>query len=457
MSTPGTLADVIAGDYCVGCGACSFAAGAEAVPMRFDSLGRHIAAPGADPPPVAAVCPFSGQGPDEDAIAARLYPDLPVHPEIGRHALTAAGWVEGGDFRAAGSSGGLTSWVAARLVETGAVDAVLHVVPVDEPAPDEPLFAYAVSGTPDAVRAGAKSRYHSVEMSQVLRFVADGPEQRYALVGVPCFVKAVRLLQQRDAVLARRIAFTIALFCGHLKSRAFAELLAWQAGIAPPALAAIDFRHKLPDRPASRYAFAAAGRAGQSVVRPMSETLGGDWGEGQFKLNACDYCDDVVGETADIAIGDAWLPGWVEDSRGTNVVIVRHPALVRLIEAGEASGALVLTGIDPDAVAQSQRAGLSHRRQGLAWRLHRKAERGEWAPPKRVPPSNDLPDNRRRIFAARLEIARESHAAFADARGAGDLDRYRRRMAPLLARYHALYRPGLKQRLGAKVRKLLGR
>ena len=32
-----------------------------------------------------------------------------------------------------------------------------------------------------------------------------------------------------------------------------------------------------------------------------------DWGMGIFKLGACDYCDDIVGETADISFGDAWL------------------------------------------------------------------------------------------------------------------------------------------------------
>ena len=36
---------------------------------------------------------------------------------------------------------------------------------------------------------------------------------------------------------------------------------------------------------------------------------------------ACEFCDDVVGETADMSVGDAWLPGYVSDWRGTSVVV----------------------------------------------------------------------------------------------------------------------------------------
>lgn len=39
---------------------------------------------------------------------------------------------------------------------------------------------------------------------------------------------------------------------------------------------------------------------------------------------ACDFCDDVFAETADIALGDAWLPEYVQDGNGTNVVVTRN-------------------------------------------------------------------------------------------------------------------------------------
>ncbi|MFM6343919.1 MAG: Coenzyme F420 hydrogenase/dehydrogenase, beta subunit C-terminal domain, partial [Dolichospermum sp.] len=83
-------------------------------------------------------------------------------------------------------------------------------------------FKYGVSSTIDQVMAGAKTRYYPVEMSQVLKIVREQPG-RYAIIGVPCFIKAVRLLMIEDEIFHERIKFCIGLICGHLKSTQFAK------------------------------------------------------------------------------------------------------------------------------------------------------------------------------------------------------------------------------------------
>src|SRR5206468_11182672 len=100
-------------------------------------------------------------------------------------------------FRPNGSSGGLTSWVAAELLRTGAVDGIAHVAPTDPAAGG--LFAYRISRSLDELSAGAKSRYYPVELSQVLREIRERPG-RYAIVGIPCFIKAINLLRRVDAL-----------------------------------------------------------------------------------------------------------------------------------------------------------------------------------------------------------------------------------------------------------------
>lgn len=454
MSQTATLlATVVEGGYCIGCGACAAVPGS---PLRiaFDGAGRlqaerdPAAPPDADAP-VLDVCPFSGHGPDEDAIAGARFADHAGAAHDGRvgfHLRTWAGHVATGGDRARGSSGGLTSWLLVRLLETDAVDAVVHVRP-DGRTPGEDgvrLFDYTISGDPDAVRAGAKSRYYPVELSSALARLQSEPG-RYAVVGVPCFVKAVHRLAAQEPVVAERVRYTVALVCGHLKSARFAEDLAWQAGFAPGTLTEADFRHKLPDRPASRYAARLAGRriadgAAEEVVLPMSEAEGGDWGQGAFKHRACDFCDDVLGETADVTFGDAWLPGYVEDPAGTNVVVARDPALATLLEAGANAGELVLEPIGADRVAASQDAGLRHRRDGLAYRLWRADAVGRWRPAKRVAPSRDhLRPRQRRIFELRVALMEESHRAFAAALALGDRSVYSERMRPLIAAYEKAY------------------
>ncbi|MBK8018945.1 MAG: Coenzyme F420 hydrogenase/dehydrogenase, beta subunit C-terminal domain [Betaproteobacteria bacterium] len=134
------------------------------------------------------------------------------------------------------SSGGLTTWLLEALLERGDIDGVVHVS-----ASDSPLFMYTVSTTRDGLGARGKSRYYAVEVSEVLNAVR-GNGRRYAFVGVPCFVKAARLIAEQDEQLGRQLVYFIGLVCGHLKSFAYAELMAWQQGVTPDKLERFDFR-----------------------------------------------------------------------------------------------------------------------------------------------------------------------------------------------------------------------
>jgi coenzyme F420 hydrogenase subunit beta len=438
---------VVAGGYCIGCGAC---AAVERSPfeMTLDERGRWQARLRADATPamlaapVLEVCPFSGRGPDEDDIARRRYATATPHPQLGFHRALYAGHVAEGEHRARGSSGGFTSWLLEELLTLDLVDAVLHVKPQTPTADDPLLFRYGASTTPAEVRAGAKSRYYPVELSGALRALREGPPRRYAVVGVPCFVKAVRRLALADDRVAERVAFAVALFCGHLKSARFAELLAMELDVPLGDLRAIDFRQKLAGRTANRYGVTVWSTDGAATTRPMSDVIGHNWGHGVLKYRACDYCDDVAGETADVAVGDAWLPRYSQDAAGTNVIVVRHPTVERLIENGRARGRLTLDELTPQDVVRSQRSGFRHRRDGLAYRLARDDARGIWRPVKRVHARADhLSRLSKELFRVRSRLADRSHDAFAEVRDrGGSLDPFRRRLAPLMRRHDAIAR-----------------
>jgi coenzyme F420 hydrogenase subunit beta len=335
--------------------------------------------------------------------------------------------------------------VLVELLRRGLIDAVVHVRPRTPGADDSRLFDFALSRTEDELRARAKSRYYPVEMSEALARVRSEPG-RYAFVGVPCYVKAIRRLAAADPAIGSRVAVTLALVCGHLKSTRFADSFAWQTGIEPGTLSEVDFRRKLPDRPANRYGVELHGRGPdgepREVVSPTDAFFGSNWGHGFFKYEACDYCDDVLGETADITVGDAWLPEYVEDSAGTNVVVVRTPELASVVEEGIADGRLALSELSPDRVAASQDAGLRHRREGLSYRLLLKDRAGAWRPRKRVPAREDhLAPRQRSIFAWRVRLARESHRAFARALAARDPGLFKREMTPLVRAHDLEYMP----------------
>ena len=439
MSTPrDLLAHVVERDLCIGCGACAaLPDSALRVAMGEDGRYRAELRDGADPDAEGAyteVCPFA-EGHDEDELA-RVFLDAPgaAHDDrIGTHLTVGAGHVPDGGFREAGSSGGMTSWFLHRLLEEDAVDAVLHVKP--GAGAGAPLFAFGVSGTADELRAGAKSRYYPVEMSGVLRHVREHPG-RYAVVGVPCFLKAVRLAQRQDPVLAERIRFCVGLVCGHLKSSRFAEALAWEQGVPPAELAGIDFRVKSDER-SDRYSVSVTGADGTTRTAPTSELSVTDWGMGFFKYPACEFCDDVLAETSDITFGDAWLPEFTGDPMGDNIVIARSAAARDVLERNRRQ--LRLTDLSAARAARSQDAGLRHRREGLAYRLARERAAGRPVPTKRVAPSADLPEKRRRIYDLRTDLIVAGDRAYARAREAGSFAVFLRGIAPDVARYRRAY------------------
>jgi coenzyme F420-reducing hydrogenase beta subunit len=410
-SDPAALAprDIVRSGLCIGCGACAAATPAR---MTLDRYGEYKpagrrAALGKRTAAFARACPFSPEAADEDALARRLFPDARHRdPRVGRFEAAYVGHVAKDGFRAAGSSGGMVSWAAAELLRRGDVDGVAHVAPCT----GERRFAYRISRTESELRAGARSRYYPVELSGVLATIRATPG-RYAVVGVPCFVKAVQLLRAADPLLAERIVATLGLFCGHMKSARMIESFAWQMQAEIQGVRRIEYRTKAPDRPANWYVAELELADGGIRRRHWWDMADGDWGAGFFQNAACDACDDVVAETADISFGDAWVEPYASDPGGTNVVVVRSAAMLRLIEAGRAAGLLRLDPVDADFVARTQAAGFRHRREGLAYRLtwRRRGIR----PRKRVPPgAAGLPLRRRLVYRMRGHIAASSRRVF---------------------------------------------
>lgn len=382
------------------------------------------------------LCPFSPQARDEDELARGQFPDAAnVDGRIGRFEAAYVGHVAESGFRAAGSSGGMVSWTAAELLRRGLVDGVAHVVAAD-PRSEGRLFRYRVSRTEQEVRDGARSRYYPIDLSAVLGEMRAIPG-RYAVVGIPCFIKAVNLLRAEDPLIRERIAFTLGLFCGHMKSARMVESFAWQMGAAPAAVEAIEYRVKDSERPANWYRAEVRLEDGSTRQRDWWHLVDGDWGSGFFQHSACNFCDDVVAETADISFGDAWVEPYSADGRGTNVVVVRSPLINELVLSGIDERRLEFRPVDADFVVRTQAAGFRQRREGLAYRLAWR--RRNVLPRKRVRPGvANLRLRRRLIYLTRYQISAWSHRVFWLARMLGAPALYLAWGRAALTIYHAL-------------------
>lgn len=442
------IEETVARGICIGCGACAVASRG-GVTVELGKLGMYSANVDAASPAqlraASRVCPFSDESPNEDDLRAPHpgSPALPQHAALGQYSMVAAGRRTDDGQLTKSSSGGLTSWFTDQLLSRGLVDGVIHVGRAGGP-----MFAYEVSESADTTSRTRKSRYYGTTMADVLEAVRTD-ERTFAIVGVPCFIRAARALCREDAVLARRLKFFVGLVCGHMKSHAYAESLAWQVGIEPRRLGDVDFRVKNPARGAPDYDFAARADGDPTYsVAPTNSLVGTSWGHGAFQPEACNFCDDVFAETADVAFGDAWLPEYSADWRGTNVVVSRNTVVDEIMRDGAAGGGILVQPLTPERAAKSQAGGLRHRRQGLAVRLHDDLAGGLSVPRKRVEPRiSHVGPNRRALIRLRRQISEDSHVLFAAAKERGDLSIYVRGMTAWRDRYSRLDRRSLRGRL----------
>ncbi len=381
---------VISNGFCIGCGGCAVS---DKSPFKItmDKYGQYQARLGKTTDAMEnqinyeKLCPFGDGAPNETELAKERFESIcNNNVEVGYYNGVFAGHVSEGSFRELGSSGGMGTWVLNELLEKDYVDYILHVKSETEIGDYNNLpFSYQISESLKDTKLGAKSRYYPIEMSEVLKKVRN-TAGRYAVIGLPCFIKSIRLLQKQDPILEERIKFCVGLVCGHLKSARYAESLAWQVNVDPSELQSIDFRVKDLTQPANRYSTYVKGYGKEKTV-PTNQLIGTDWGVGAFKYKACDFCDDVFAETADVVLGDAWLPEYVEDSQGTNIVLTRNSVLNALVENALTEGRLLLDKISIEQAIKSQDAGLRHRKVGIVHRLDLEKSVTKWVPNKREP------------------------------------------------------------------------
>lgn len=442
----GDLDAILTGGYDVGSGALSAVSASARTVLNDVGLyeTRFVGTPTAEErdrmQSVSAMS--SSKVGDESMIAAELFgaqPGIAYDPVVGHFHDLYVGFVAEGDYRRDGSSGGFGSWILSELLRTGDVDHVIHVAPTADGA--DVLFDFTVSSSPDDVAAGSKSRYYPVQLDGVLRTMREQPG-RYAVVGIPSVIFELRLLAAADAQIGERLAFTVGLVCGHQKSTKYAESFAWQCGIKPGDLRAFDFRVKVPEGRAWDYRMEMTGLIDGdevTIVKRQDELFGSDWGLGFFKAKFSDFTDDAFNETADVVVGDAWLPEYDGDPNGTNVVIVRDARIAEIVNAAIAEGRLSLEATVPEKVHRSQRGLVRHTRDEIGYRLARADAAGRWRPSKRYEAVGSTTRLRRRIQRSRTEMAEQSHIHYARAVELGDWEYFHARMTTLVRRHERLY------------------
>ena len=137
-------------------------------------------------------------------------------------------------------------------------------------------------------------------------------------------------------------------------------------------------------------------------------TVGDMWGMGSFKANACDFCDDVTAELADISIGDAWLEPYVTEWQGTNVVVTRSTLAERIINEGIQNTRLNLETLSIEKLISTQQGSFNHRHSGLLYRIQIARKKKRLIPPKRISEGSSLRFDLKIVQRLRLKVREKS-------------------------------------------------
>jgi coenzyme F420 hydrogenase subunit beta len=451
---------IIKNDYCIGCGSCASIKGSP-FKMNMNEYGNIVAVPLYDLDKsevrVLKICPFSELAKNEDEISEIFFRSIKnKDPKIGRYLECFAGFVKEGEFREKGSSGGFGKWLGYTLLNEKIIDYFIQVYPNLTKHSNSLLFDYAIISNKNDVLSGSKSSYYPVTLVNIIKAIKE-TEGRYAITGVPCFIKALRLLSCEDEVIKARITYTIGIICGGMKSANQSKIIGWQLGVKPENLVAIDFRRKHKDKPAGYKIYQVWSNIDEiERYNDAGAIYGTDWGSGYFKPYVCDYCDDVVGETADVSFGDCWLPHFESDPRGTSLIVVRNDDISELLRKYYDSKKISLQNLTTAEVVQSQEGGFRQRREALSYRILKKEASGQWYPPKRVA-ANDfkITRKRRKIYSLREKIAAQSHVSALKAINKGDLNIFYREMNSLRRKYHSANYGSLPLRAIKKFKKMI--
>lgn len=405
--------EIVKNDLCIGCGTCAGVCPQKILKIQDNEYGEYI------PYEVQVcdsrcglcleVCPFNSNE-NETQMGAKIYGStegIKYLSETGYYLDSYVGYSN--EFRQSSASGGMATWLLTKLLKEGIVDYVVCPTPQKNP---EKLFSFEILRDENSVKAASGSVYYPVEMSEVIQKIQEVPG-RYAVTGLPCFIKALRLATQKNRKLRERIVFTIGLVCGQMKSKNYTKYIAAIAGNdGLKKIQSVYYRGKSPEKPASNFYFQSTDEHGSQIKIFCNEGVSEAWVNRWFTPNACNYCDDVFAELADVTFMDAWLPDYSRDNKGTNLMLVRSPKVLDIIQEGIEKAEINVSKISVEKVIQSQAGVIELKRKQLSYHLYLAEQKGQKAPEKRVNESNDIGILKKREIKLKAKMQEESKQLF---------------------------------------------
>ena len=357
-----SLDDIVEGGLCAGCGLCESLAGRPVVEMGLTRDGRvRPRTKGALDPAtfdeIMRICPgvtVTGPAPNQAGKSGMM------HGIWGPIASLHRGWASDETVRFHAAAGGALTALGAYLIDSGKVDAVLHI----KASESNPILSDAwISTTEQDGIDGAQSRYGpGASLTPVYRLLDEG--RKFAVIGKPCDIAAIRNLQRLDDRAETQIPYCMSFFCGGTMSLNMLNRIPRHFGVPPDDLKL--FRYRGEGWPGATHMETYDGRSFDLSYDQSWYATDVPWRyDLQFR---CKICPDAIGELADVSCPDGWImengKPLHEEADGVNLIVARTARGADLVREAEAAGFLTL---EPCTLAALDAMHSDHKPRKTAW------------------------------------------------------------------------------------------
>jgi coenzyme F420 hydrogenase subunit beta len=268
------------------------------------------------------------------------------------------------------SSGGALSALGLYLLESGAVDFILHVAASrDLPTRSTSVLSFDAAQVMEA----SGSRYGPAAPLDDFRAVLDRG-QPFAFIGKACDISAIRNYARFDPRVDQLLKYTLNFYCGGVSE--FGKTMDYVRKIGLAENEVGHLRYRGDGCPGPMVIRSRAGETWNFSYNEMWED------EARWQLQfRCKICADSLGDLADITVADVW-PGGRPDNEGIgyNGFIARTVRGHRLLGGAIAAGAIMITeplGYDGLELAQGSHM---RKKQGLNARFAAMRDAGALTP-----------------------------------------------------------------------------
>lgn len=356
MINPKVISLIVKNDLCIGCGACVSVCPNKSLETGLNQhkfiVPKLTSNPCDSKGNCLKVCPT-----EKEVFNTSKYDTKEsgsnIDALIGNYFGIYAGYSK--TYRASSSSGGIATYVLDKAMEKGLIDAVIVVA-----KGNNNFYQYKIISERKNLVESSKTKYLPVTLSEIFEFIKND-NRRFGISAVACFLKAIKLTETYTPNLSSKVLIKVGIICGGLKSGFFTDYLAQKAELKIQNFENPNYRDKTNSKNALDYSFTAKDKLSGSLKSVKMRELGDMWGTGMFKSLACDFCQDVTANLADISVGDAWIKPYLSDPNGTSIFITRSKICESLVQEGVSCSELKADELSRKQFVSSQSGSFSHR------------------------------------------------------------------------------------------------